>query len=465
MLSRRHFLQQAQATGLFFAGLSVASLARADSANAGLALRSDPRGLLDLPEGFAYRLISETGGEMADGFLRPGRPDGMACFVHPTDASKAILLRNHENWPDTEAGSPFGAGNALLPRLAAGRLYDVKEDGTPFFGGVTKAVVDLRSGRLERDYLVLIGTTGNCAGGATPWGSWLSCEEESDAMPGAGANRPHGFAFEVPAAATGPVDPVPLTAMGRFSHEAAEVDPATGIVYMTEDDRVGLFYRFLPDTPGELARGGRLQALAIAGQPGANTSNWPRDWGGPGIGAIPQGATFDVEWVDLDHVEAPEGDLRQRGHAAGAAQFCRGEGMAFGMRPGAARGEVFFNCTQGGTQRSGQVWRLTPGADGTRDRLTLLYESPGGDTVDLCDNLALAPWGDLILCEDGLGDNYLRGLTPDGRVYDLARNAHEDRSEFCGACFSPDGQTMFVNVQEPGFTYAITGPWETLAHT
>ena len=133
--------------------------------------------------------------------------------------------------------------------------------------------------------------------------------------------------------------------------------------------------------------------------------------------------------------------------------------MDYGLRPSSTQGEIFFTCTQGGTSQTGQVWRYTPGETGT---LTLLYESPSADTLDLCDNMTLAPWGDLILCEDGRGSNYLRGLTPDGKIYDFARNAHKDEAEFCGACFSPDGKTMFVNVQNPGFTYAITGPWESL---
>ena len=466
-LSRRSFLAAAHGAALFYASAHLRPLAAA-STNAGLPLRPDPQGMLDLPEGFSYRLVAQSGEPMSDGFVRPGRPDGMACFPVRGDATKCILLRNHENFPNTQGGSPFGDNDALLGRLDPALLYDRKEDGRPFTGGVTKSVVDLASARLERDFLALAGTTGNCAGGATPWGSWLTCEE-SVVAPGTGARRPHGFVFEVPASATGPVAPVPLTAMGRFVHEAAAVDPGTGIVYLTEDNRLGLFYRFLPNVRGQLARGGRLQALAIRGWRGANTSNWPADWDGPGLGRIAPGTSFETEWLALDNVEAPEADLAARGHAAGAAQFCRGEGMDFGVLPGQRNGSVYFTCTQGGDQRAGQVWRYTPGPregqpdeGGSPGRLTLLYESPGGDTLDMCDNLAIAPWGDLILCEDGLGDQYLRGLTPDGQIYDLARNAHASRAEFCGACFSPDGRTMFVNVQTPGFTFAISGPWARL---
>lgn len=466
-LSRRRLFRSAYAAAIAYSALPMLGAARAYTVNAGHKLVPDPKGFLDLPEGFSYTLISETGGKMSDGLLRPGRPDGMACFAHPESADKCILTRNHENWPDTEDGSPFGENNELLPLIPEDRIYDLKPDGRPFFGGVTTAVYDLKNNRLEKDYLSLIGTAGNCAGGATPWGSWLSCEESDVAAPGE-AQKNHGFVFEVPASASGPVPPIPLKAMGRFTHEAAAVDLDTDIVYLTEDHMEGLFYRFLPNKKRDLAKGGKLQALAIRGEASADTRNWPRDWGSGGADSLPQGQSFAVDWVDLDDVEAPDGDLARRGFAAGAARFCRGEGMAYGKRPG-EEGSIFFNCTQGGAARAGQVWKYTPSPkEGGRAEktepgmLTLIYESPSSDVLDLCDNLAFSPWGDLILCEDGLGDQYLRGLTPDGRVYDFARNAHEDRAEFCGACFSPDGSTLFVNVQSPGFTFAIKGPWEKL---
>lgn len=471
-LSRRVLLQSAYGVALSYSSLALAGPAYAYSLNRRMELKADPNGMLDLPEGFSYTLVSQSGGEMSDGFFRPGRPDGMACFAHPSDATKCILTRNHENWPDTTDGSPFGDDDALAARLTDAQIYDRRSnrlplDGKPFYGGVTTVIYDLQNKRLERDFLTLAGTSGNCAGGATPWGSWLSCEESPITAPEY-SFKDHGFVFEVPIAATGPVDATPLKAMGRFAHEAAAVDLDTDIVYMTEDNGEGLFYRFLPEAKRELAKGGRLQALAIRGWPSADTRNWPFDWGSGGRNGVEVGQTFDVEWIDLDHVESPDGDLAQRGYAAGAARFCRGEGMDYGKRKG-ERGSVYFNCTQGGAARAGQVWRYTPSAEegqsgeaSSPGKLTLIYESPDSDNLDMCDNLAFAPWGDLILCEDGPGDQYLRGLTPKGKIYDLARNAHGDRSEFCGACFSPDGSVLFVNVQSPGFTYAIEGPWRTL---
>jgi uncharacterized protein len=256
----------------------------------------------------------------------------------------------------------------------------------------------------------------------------------------------------VPATATAPVEPVALTAMGRFEHEAAAIDPDTGIVYMTEDDADGLFYRFLPDAPGELAKGGRLQALKVKDQAGLDTRNWGN---GPDIAP---GQGFAAEWIDLDHVEAPDADLRLRGFAKGAAKFARGEGCAWATDK-AYSGAVYFACTTGGTAKKGQIWAYQP-ATGT---LTLHYESPGADTMDMCDNIVASPWGHLIICEDGDHDQFVHGLRPDGTLYTIARNAHPGRSEFAGACFSPDGATLFVNVQTPGATYAITGPWATIA--
>lgn len=467
VLSRRHLLKSAYAAGLSYSTLPLIGSAHAYTANKRLPLVTDPQGMLDLPEGFSYTVVSETGGKMSDGFFRPGRPDGMACFAHPSDAAKCILMRNHENWPDTEGGSPFGDEDELLGQLQDGKLYDRKLDGRPFFGGVTTVVYDLRNKRIEREFLSLTGTAGNCAGGATPWGSWLSCEESSVRAPGE-AQKDHGYVFEVPIDANGPVDPVPLTAMGRFAHEAAAVDLDTDIIYLTEDNPNGLFYRFLPNEKQNLSKGGVLQALVIKGHPGLNTSNWPQDWGGDGYTAVKPGKSFEVEWINLDDVEARESGLAERGHAAGAAKFYRSEGIAYGKRKG-EKASVFFNCTQGGAARCGQVWRYTPseheGQPSEKDQpgeLELIYESKTPDKLDLCDNVAFAPWGDLILCEDGFNEQYLRGLTPKGEIYDIAHNANERDSEFCGACFSPDGSILFVNVQEPGVTFAIEGPWGKL---
>jgi hypothetical protein len=328
----------------------------------------------------------------------------------------------------------------------------------------------MREQRLLRSHLSLAGTVGNCAGGPTPWGSWLTCEESIEKAAPL-VSRPHGWVFEVPSQARELVDPVPLTAMGRFVHEAAIVDPRTGIVYLTEDRPDSLFYRFLPATRGQLSRGGRLQALGLVDGRERDLRNWPADgsrFAGQGQ-ALAVGASVSVRWIDLDQVESPEGDLKERGFTRGALRFARGEGLA--VSSGRRRSDIFFCCTMGGPKRLGQVWRYRPspreGTSGETDepgRLELFVESEGPDRFKNCDNVTVTPWGGLILCEDGPDDQtqYLRGVTPGGQVYPLAANSY---SEFAGACFSPDGSTLFVNAQEPGITFAVRGPWRRLDQT
>jgi uncharacterized protein len=233
---------------------------------------------------------------------------------------------------------------------------------------------------------------------------------------------------------------VPLKAMGRFNHEAACVDPATGIVYLTEDRDDGLFYRFLPNAKGELAKGGKLQAAVVpdTADSGNRDGGWAVD------------AARPVRWIDVAPVEAPDDEIRSWGADRGATKFVRGEGLAR-----AADGTIFMTCTGGGANSRGQIFAYTPQAE----RMRLFAQPDDSGILDMPDNIAVAPWGGLVVCEDGKGDNFMRVVMPDGRVRPLARNAHEGRGEFCGACFSPDGRTLFVNVQTPGMTYAITGDW------
>jgi secreted PhoX family phosphatase len=232
--------------------------------------------------------------------------------------------------------------------------------------------------------------------------------------------------------------------MGRFQHEAACVDPRTGAVYQTEDREDGLLYRFLPNVRDRLAEGGRLQALAIDGVSDA------RNWAGVNLTAH---AWHELRWIDLDNPESPDDDLRKRGAAAGATLFARGEGVWMG------EGELYFCCTSGGVAKLGQIFRLRPQASGT-DRLQLFYESTSIDQFNFGDNLTVAPNGHLVVCEDQYTQNvsnHLRGITRDGVAYPLALSRVD--TEWAGACFSPDGQTLFANLYRPTKTVAITGPW------
>lgn len=396
------------------------------------ALVSDPAGLFDLPAGFSYRVLSSEGAAMSDGGQVPGSFDGMGCFS--LGSGRIALVRNHELSPGAAAGAALTAG------------YDSTAAGVVLPGGTTTLVLDATNLSVISQFRSLAGTIRNCSGGVTPWGSWLSCEEDTTRA-GSGVGRDHGYVFEVPASATAPVNPVPLVAMGRFRHEAAVVDPATGAVFLTEDQDDSLLYRFLPAQRGNLAAGGQLQALALV-DGRTDTRNWSSV-------AVSAGQWAATRWIDLAQPDSPADDLRQRGLALGAARFARGEGIHMGS------GELYFVCTSGGAARLGQVFRLDLASGGSR--LQLFYESDDAAKFNFGDNITVAPDGQLVICEDqGAAPvtNHLRGITTLGVPYPIARL--RTTSELAGACFSPDGKVLFVNIYSPGRTLAITGPWQHL---
>lgn len=398
--------------------------------------------LLALPEGFAYNVLGRTGSPMSDGRLTPRAHDGMAAFEV---RGELRLVRNHEI--NNGVGTPGAAlGNNPYDPLAG--------------GGTTTLVIDPETRQVVRGFVSLGGTLVNCAGGPTPWGTWISCEEtvlgparfrDAEGKEFGGFSRPHGYCFEVAASADGPVAPEPLRQMGRFVHEAIAVDPKSMIVYETEDRLTAGFYRFVPGRPGRLAAGGRLQMLAVKDRAAYDTRTGQR-----------AGAVLPVTWVDIENPDPPEAEqdasaVYKQGLARGGATFARLEGCWH------AGGRVYFTSTNGGDRQLGQVWEYEPkGKD--EGRLRLLFESPGADVLRMPDNLCASPRGEgsLVICEDHDGVNRLRGLTPGGHVFDLARNMlpGSENREFAGATFSPDGRTLFVNIQTPGLTLAIWGPWK-----
>ncbi len=387
--------------------------------------------LLRLPARFSYTSFGWPGDLLAGGGRTPPDADGMG--VVRAEPGRVWLVRNHEV---RGRGASFGA-----PEIT----YD---DSAP--GGTTTLTFDLGRGRWADARASLAGTSTNCAGGVTPWGTWLSCEETVEDF-----DKPHGFVFEVPAA--GAADPRPLPGLGRFVHEAAAVDPATGIVYQTEDRVTAGFYRFLPAVPRQLARGGRLQMLRVRGRDGADLR-----------GGLPAGATYPVDWVDVPDTTRAHSPGTQdtlgvftQGRERGGAVFARLEGCAEADR------RISFVSTSGGAAGMGQVWVYDP----RREELRLLYESPAAAEVDMPDNVALSPRGGLVLCEDGTQPvQRLHGMTARGVPFVLAENnlvldgapsglrGDFRNAEWAGAAFH--GRWLFVNVQLPGVTFAITGPWQ-----
>ncbi|MCC6414505.1 MAG: DUF839 domain-containing protein [Opitutaceae bacterium] len=461
MISRRSFIRNTMLTTAGFAGLRTlvnhGLFAAAPTSGVGFGpLQVDVQGLLKVPAGFSYQVFSRTGELMPDGFYVPGAHDGMAAFAGPDGLT--LLVRNHELESEHLTRGPYGRDNALLGKVPPGKIYDRGNGIRPNLGGTTTLVFDTRTQELRNHYLSLAGTVRNCAGGPTPWGTWVTCEE-MNAQPEDHAEMPHGFNFEVcPSAEPGLVTPIPLKAMGRFRHEAIAVDARSGAVYETEDLADGLLYRFLPKEPGNLAAGGKLQALGLVDTSITDTRNL----------TAPQfavGQPLAVRWIDLDEPESPRDDLRFRGAAAGAVPFARGEGAWT-----AEDGSVYFAMTIGGPKGLGQIFRYVPSPfEGTAregeqpGRLELFAEPNNAELLRNCDNLSIAPWGDLLICEDHAEICRIIGVTPRGEFYVIAENT-EPKHELAGVCFSPDGTTLFFNVQNPGYTVAITGPWEKRLH-
>ncbi len=400
--------------------------------------------LLRLREGFRYQSFGWVGDQMSDGVITPEGHDGMAVISQNADI--LTLCRNHE----IRGSKSFGPEALTFDRNAG--------------GGCANLHFDLNSGKWLKSWTSLAGTVQNCAGGPTPWGTWLSCEEtvigpdESFREIHYSHEKHHGWVFEVPPEGRATLEP--LKALGRFVHEALAIDPRDGLIYETEDRNTAGFYRFLPNEREVLSKGGELQMLKVKGQDDLRTG-------------AKLGVPYEADWVVIEdplrrHSPGTDDGLGVyfQGKQKGATTFGRLEGCWYGD------GVVYFNCTNGGEAGMGQVWSFSP-KDQT---LQLMFQSTGHDILDSPDNLTVSPRGGLVLCEDA-DEKPLRlhALTRAGFLKTIAVNNIQLKKgqhrhlegdyrggEWAGACFSPDGKWLFVNIQDPGVTFAITGPWNEL---
>jgi secreted PhoX family phosphatase len=450
------------------AGGGLAALGPLGALGAQVANGSNPRrsvgygplvnkGDLWLPEAFDYTLIQRQGEVMSDGNLVPGIFDGMAAYRGKRGT--IVLIRNHENRRQA------GEIPVIVPE-------DLKYDPTPsYVAGNTKLVIDSgpTKGRFVvlETFAVLGGTDTNCAGGTTPWDSWITCEEVVNRS---AAGIKHGYVFDIPADAAGPVKAEPIRGAGRFVHEASLF--FGGAMYETEDrtrsasnPAGAAFYRYIPNPPYGAKdplwkTTGVLQALKLKNEPQAIMD----------VGRTP-GVPLPVEWVSID---VPDHDddtdagplaTRNQAFAMGAAAFNREEGMWVGGK------KIYFDVTNGGAAGQGQVWEYDP----EREVVTLIFESPSEAVLQSPDNVVVVPkTGHIFLQEDDAGEQFVRGVTRNGRIYDFAKTAANE-TEFAGGCFDPNGQIFFVNQQGDrgnlpagppdggAVTYAIWGPWKSVS--
>jgi uncharacterized protein len=409
--------------------------------------------VLALPKGFEYCTFSKTGETFGNSLIVPRNHDGMACFDGRGNIVR--LIRNHE-LRNNPGDFNLGVNGPV------GLRYDPKG-----MGGCMTLDFDTKRKRLVRQFISIGGTFVNCSGGWS-WrnAGWITCEETTAGVNN-GFDKPHGYNFLVPASANTAVPAVPFKAMGRFAHEASVADD-NGVVYQTEDSGNNSgFYRYTPIRVSDLSVG-KLQMLKIKNNPGANL-----------FSSQMVGLRMAVEWVDINdpdpNLEVGALSCFRQGRDQGGAAFNRLEGIF--------RGEdgrsMFFISTSGGLG-FGQLWHYIP-ADGKlqmEDQLVMVFQSPSGAVLEAPDNLCLTPNGGVLFCEDdAVNDNdthvlapgvtnvnRLIGLGPKGEPFEFAVNILND-SEFAGACFTEDGEILFVNLfgdgaANSGMTCAIWGPWE-----
>jgi secreted PhoX family phosphatase len=443
-------------------------------------LQDDPNGILALPAGFSYRIVTREGDtDMSFGQGKtPAFHDGTGVVA--SGRNQLTIIQNHEMTPFM---STYG-----VPHIP-GTVYD---PGAVNAGGCTVITTD-GDGRSTAEWVGISGTARNCAGGGTPWGTWLTCEEitinAGASWSAAGQSgvyeKNHGYVFEVFRSDSAHQLPKPIKAFGRFDHEALAVEPNRKHVYLSEDASGpnGLFYRWTASPGTRLGQGlandlsdtaGKLEAMQMRMDDGSIIPDVAY------LTSAQLGRPFKVTWTEVADRDAVSTPIRRQFEDGTVTRGKKFEGVWSNDNGVYIVNSFAFGANDlpaDATKHDGMVWYYDY-SDETITLVTYFPHNPAAETegaspkyADLTfdgpDNVTVTPWGTLILAEDGVRASHVLSSIPGGPTYAIARNQLSNGtangaptySEFTGPTFSPDGKILFVNIQVPGITLAITGPW------